>query len=180
MERGYHQTKLEDIARAVGIEKGSLYHYFDRKEEILYAICQEPLQRLIRETKAIAAGPLPEDEKMREAVRHHILLFTTTFYPSLFVLAQERSANLPERFRDEFLEMERDYQAIWERMICDGIADGVLDRDLRPRIAGFAIVGLCNSLHKWYRPDGGLRPDEVADLIARMTVDGICSQRAPA
>lgn len=178
-ERGYHQTKLEDIARAVGIEKGSLYHYFDRKEEILYEICREPLQRLVRGARTIAAGVETEEVKIQQAVRHHILLFTTAFYPSLFVLAQERSTNLPEQFRDEFLAMERDYQSIWEGMIQSGVASGALDPDLQPSIAGFAIVGLCNSLHKWYRPQGRLKPEAIADLYAQLVVDGIAN-RGPA
>ena len=57
--RGYHATSVQDIADAVGILKGSLYHHFESKEAILYHIVKEPIARLHRTVGEIAEAPGP-------------------------------------------------------------------------------------------------------------------------
>lgn len=171
-EHGYYQTKMDDIAKAVGLEKGTLYHYFSSKEDILYEVAKQPLQSLIDQISRIVHSELSADRKLNKAIQIHVHMFTTQYYPALFVIAQERIADLPEKYREEFLDMERTYQRLWEEIIRQGIEEGTFEPTLNPRITGFAIVGLCNWMHKWYTPGGLMKPAEIASLFARIVLFG--------
>ena len=54
--KGYHAATVRDIADEVGILKGSLYHHFDSKEDLLYLVVKEPIAQMYR---TIAASPPP-------------------------------------------------------------------------------------------------------------------------
>ena len=54
--KGYHAATMQDIADAVGILKGSLYHHFESKEEVLYLIVKEPISRRSRPTIPISSS----------------------------------------------------------------------------------------------------------------------------
>src|SRR5581483_6323353 len=47
LKKGYHQTSVREIAAAVGWTMGSLYLYISRKEDVLYLVRQEIMDRLI-------------------------------------------------------------------------------------------------------------------------------------
>jgi AcrR family transcriptional regulator len=52
--KGYHAATVRDIAHEVGILKGSLYHHFTSKEELLYLVVKEPIAQMYREICEIA------------------------------------------------------------------------------------------------------------------------------
>ena len=54
--KGYHAATVRDIADEVGILKGSLYHHFDSKEELLYLVVKEPIAQMYRTINEIAAA----------------------------------------------------------------------------------------------------------------------------
>jgi AcrR family transcriptional regulator len=61
-EKGFVATSLEDIAREVGMYKGSLYHYIDSKEDLLFAVVREPAQQILDELRELAELDLPPAE----------------------------------------------------------------------------------------------------------------------
>ena len=54
--KGYHAATVRDIADEVGILKGSLYHHFDSKEDLLYLVVKEPIAQMYRTISEIAAA----------------------------------------------------------------------------------------------------------------------------
>src|SRR5258706_10705022 len=87
-KKGYHAATVQDIADAVGILKGSLYHHFKSKEELLYLIVREPLARMYAGMGEIAASDRPAGEKLRGAILAHLEGFDR-HYPHLFVYLRE-------------------------------------------------------------------------------------------
>src|SRR5438270_12883784 len=87
--KGYHAASVQDIADAVGILKGSLYHHFDSKEELLYLIAKEPRARLYKTVAEIVADDAPAGDKLRRAILAHLEAFNE-HYPHLFVYLRER------------------------------------------------------------------------------------------
>jgi TetR/AcrR family transcriptional regulator, cholesterol catabolism regulator len=73
--KGYHAATVQDIADAVGILKGSLYHHVKSKEDLLYLIVKEPIARIYERMSEIVAGDLPAEEKLRSAIRAHLEAF---------------------------------------------------------------------------------------------------------
>src|ERR1700758_1301123 len=87
--KGYHAATVRDIADEVGILKGSLYHHFDSKEDLLYLVVKEPIAQMYRTMAEIAAGDRPAKEKLRRAISAHMEAFDR-HYPHLFVYLRER------------------------------------------------------------------------------------------
>ena len=77
-ERGFAATSLEDIATEVGIWKGSLYHYIDSKEDLLFAVVRGPADRILDDLRLLANLDLPPAEKIRRGRARMCWCSTTT------------------------------------------------------------------------------------------------------
>ena len=173
-ERGYAATSLEDIATEVGIWKGSLYHYIDSKEDLLFAVVRGPADRILDDLRLLANLDLPPAEKIRRAARSHVLVLNDHFvYASVYlqeIAGRHRSA--------EWSAMDKEYVTCLERIIQEGIDRGDFSPTLNPRIATLAIVGSLNWLTHWYQPDGPLSPTEIADNFTDLFLAGMLLRRA--
>src|SRR6476659_1120042 len=87
--KGYHAASVQDIADAVGILKGTLYHHVKSKEALQYLIVKEPSARIYEAIGAIVDSDLPAAEKLRRAILAHLGAFDR-HYPHLFVYLHER------------------------------------------------------------------------------------------
>src|SRR4051812_49185987 len=73
MEKGYHATSMQDIAAAVGLYKGSLYHYIGGKEDLLVQVFERGMGSLISQVEAIAAdSSLSPSVQLRQVIHAHI------------------------------------------------------------------------------------------------------------
>ena len=71
-EKGYHATSMQDIAEAVDLQKGSLYHHVKSKQEILLALLDEALDMIIKKLLEILATDLTPDQKLRLAMNSYL------------------------------------------------------------------------------------------------------------
>src|SRR5438105_10727946 len=73
MEKGYHATSMQDIAAAVGLYKGSLYHYIGSKEDLLVQVFERAMTGLVRDAEHIATDlALRPSEQLRRIVTLHV------------------------------------------------------------------------------------------------------------
>lgn len=175
-EHGFHRTSMADIAAAVGMLKGSLYYYFQSKDELLFEVILTPLQKLVDALESVERSDLPAESAVRQAIRRHVLM-TAEYYPNLAVIAQERFDFLGEPYRTRIMALHRRYRQLWLELLRRGAAEGQLRSDLDPSLATFAILGMCNWMHRWYRPDGPASADAIADAFASLVLEGL---KAPA
>src|SRR5215469_2063169 len=96
--KGYHAATVRDIAEEVGILKGSLYHHFESKEELLYLVIKEPMAQLYRNIGEIVAGEGGAADKLRRAIIAHLEAFDR-HYPHISVYIRERE-EVKRRFRE--------------------------------------------------------------------------------
>src|SRR5215475_7594995 len=68
-ERGYQATSMQDLTQATGLAAGGLYHYIGSKEQLLIRICDELLEPLLEQARAIVARPAPATDHLRELLR---------------------------------------------------------------------------------------------------------------
>src|SRR5512138_3579280 len=71
-QKGYHGASMQDVAAAVKLQKASLYHHVNSKQEILLALLDRALGMLTEHISAISAGPLPPDQKLRAMIRAYL------------------------------------------------------------------------------------------------------------
>jgi len=67
-EKGYHAASMQDIAEAVELKKGSLYHHVTSKQEILLALLDEALDLIIERLQVVEAKDLSPSHKLRQAM----------------------------------------------------------------------------------------------------------------
>lgn len=171
-EKGFAATSLEDIATAVGMWKGSLYHYIDSKEELLLAVVSEPAERILTEVRAVSRLDLPPAEKLRLVTQAHGHVLDTTFvFASVYlqeVAGRNRSA--------EWAARDREYVQLITGIIEEGIARGDISAQLDPRTATYALVGALNWVTRWYNPDGPLTAGKIADQICTTYLNGLLTR----
>ena len=105
---------------------------------------------------------LPADEKLRRIVRYQVALLASHL-PFLKVFFAEE-AGLPAPMAARAARARREYDGAIERAYRDGVDEGLF-RDLPPTLVVFGILGMCNWLHEWYKPEGRSSPTEIADVF---------------
>ncbi|MBE3599318.1 MAG: TetR family transcriptional regulator [Limnochordaceae bacterium] len=174
-EQGFHRTSMADVAQAVGMLKGSLYYYFESKDQLLFEVIQTPLQKLVEALEAVLEQEVDPGTGVREAIRRHIES-SAEYYPHLFVIAQERFDFLGEPYRSRIMALHRRYRALWLQLLRRGAQAGRFRSDLDPSLVAFAILGMCNWMYRWYRPEGRASPRVIAEHFAEVVLSGL---RAP-
>ena len=170
---GYHATTLETIAARVGVSKVTLYRYVSSKEELLWRVFERTIEAFHGGLEAIVRQGLPPDETLRRIVHHQVRMLATHL-PFLAVFFSEESG-LPAQLAQRVARTKRQYDRTIEGVVRRGIRQGIV-RDVRPILLVFAILGACNWLYKWYRPDGPLTPDRIADAFVALLERGYLSQ----
>ena len=165
--RGFHTSRVGDIAEEAGVAHGLLYHYFSSKDEVLQTVFRENWSELLQRFEQVDASDEPADEKLRGIVK--ILLRTWRNDPDLVtVMVREvgRSAQLATQ-----VDVIGQGFAVIERVIREGQAEGVFRSGLDPRLASWVVYGgLEEILTGWVMgrlPDG----DEEVARAERTIVD---------
>ncbi len=170
-DKGYHATSMQDIADAVGLQKGSLYHYLASKEELLYRIALDTISEYDRRLEDIVGSELPAAEKLRRAVQAHVLMQSDDV--GTVTLLRDSGALQPEQ-REVIRGLTRRYADLVETVIAGGIASGEF-RAVDAKMATFAILGACNWIHRWYAPGGRLTPEAISAAYTDFFLRGLGS-----
>ncbi len=169
-EAGYEGASLRDLANRVGINKATIYHYFETKEEILFHIVTEEGQRLlegVREVVQRGGRPL----EVLEAMVRFQIGYMEDHVEQVKVLVEEKKslrADLQRQSRATESAILELYKQVLER--CQG--EGSI-RPVHPTTAAFGILGQINWLYHWYRPEGALAIRELADQVVALLYHGL-------
>jgi AcrR family transcriptional regulator len=168
-EHGYRPTTLDAIAARAGVSKVTLYKYVSSKEELLCQVFERTIDSFRAGLRRLVEPDLPADEKLRRILGYQVELLASHL-PFLTVFFSEESGLPPDMARRVARE-KRAYDRAIERVIRTGIRQGLI-RDLPPTLLVFALLGMCNWLHKWYRPEGGLAPGEISAFFVDLAEHG--------
>ena len=170
-EKGYHATSMRDIANAVGINKGSLYSYIRSKEDLLIPVFERAMGVLLEQMEQISAdASLVPTERLRRAIHAHVTAVADNLDVLTVYLSEWRQLGA-ESLTTVRLQRER-YASLFEDILQDGLHSGEF-RPMDTRIVMLGMIGMCNYLFRWYRPDGRLTTAEVADELIEMVMRGV-------
>jgi AcrR family transcriptional regulator len=169
-EKGYHNTSMQDLADALGMQKGSLYYYIQSKEELLRRLLERATTFLATQIDEIYAADLPPAEKMRWALENHAV--TMMEHMDLVSVYLQEYRNLPLRRLKEALAVRKHYEQGLMKILEDGIALGDF-RPLNVKMAVFGLLGMLNWTHQWFSPDGPFSAQEIATMLADLALHGL-------
>jgi AcrR family transcriptional regulator len=167
-EQGYHGTSMEDLASAMGVQKGSLYAHVRSKEDLLDEIARDGATAFHAALDEIDER-LPAVEKLRLALRAHLrvvgeqLDVATVFVREWRYLAGER--------REQFLAERRRYEERIRALFREGVEQSELRTDLDVTVAALVFLSAANWAYTWLQP--GRDTDGLADRFFELLVDGM-------
>ncbi|MGK4582177.1 TetR/AcrR family transcriptional regulator [Kitasatospora sp. HPMI-4] len=170
-ERGYDGTSMEDLSKAAGISKSSIYHHVRGKEELLRLAVGRALDGLFAILDEPAARQGRPVDRLEHVVRRTAEVLLEEL-PYVTLLLRVRGNTPTEQWA---LERRREFDHQVAELLRSAVAEGQLRSDVEPRLATRLLFGMINSIVEWYRP--GLRAaDGVAEAVVHLAFDGL---RAP-
>lgn len=176
--KGYDATSLQDIADAVGIQKGSLYHYIDTKEDLLFAIVKDTHDRTLKGNSRWRTLDGDALARLRVFVEDHARVSMRFGRATSIYFRDARS--LSRARRDEIMAARDEYENDLRSLIVQAQREGTVNAELDPRLATFAVFGMINWLYQWYRPSGELSQDTIARALADQALASLTAAPPPA
>ncbi|WP_041682588.1 TetR/AcrR family transcriptional regulator [Pusillimonas sp. T7-7] len=168
---GYERTTVRELADAVGLRSGSLFHYFRNKEEILLAVMANGIQSVIDEGQALMARHEQPADRLEGLFRLHMAsLINGVGGDAMHAMIYEWRSLSPEA-RAQIQELSTAYEQLWHRAINEAAAVGLVQGD--PAIIRKQVLGGMNFTVRWYRPDGRMSADEVTEQMLRAALPGL-------
>ena len=143
-EKGFHGASTGDIAGRLGIKQGSLYYYFDSKEEALEEVCLYGLQSYVENMDAIAESGEPFEARLLAVVSNHLGRYREK-NEALKVHNDER-LYLPRERRRRLKALGSHYREQLETMIDHGKAEGAVRDSIDSHFMAQSVIGMCNGL----------------------------------
>jgi len=160
-QRGYDATSMNDVAAALNLSKGGLYHHFSSKDEILYDLMEHALditqERILDPVRGIA----DPEERLRKLIHLHVEVVLSVRDREITVLLHENHP-LPPSLRKHINARKKDYIHFVENLVAEVQRTRPSQRIVDPRAATFALLGMINWIYQWYKPEGTLNGDELA------------------
>jgi AcrR family transcriptional regulator len=173
LEQGYHRTTLSEIAARLNITKPALYNYFRNKEEILVG-CFSQGQDLYEASFAAVENDAGNGlEKLRGLIRAYASVIASDFGACVTRLDERE---LSPDARAVVRGAKRRIDTAFRQQIAAGIADGSIKR-CDPKLTTFLIAGALNGIGAWYRPNGALSADTIAEEFAARLTEGLAARR---
>jgi TetR/AcrR family transcriptional regulator, cholesterol catabolism regulator len=175
-ERGYGQTTVRDIADAAGILSGSLYHHFDSKESMVDEILRTFLDELFTRYREIVDAGLGPKQTLKALVVASFEAIDTRH--AAVAIYQNEAKHLTPLDRFSYIDDRSvEFRKLWTVLLEEGMRAGVFRADLDVDVAYRFIRDTVWVAVRWYRPDGGLSAEAVADQYLAILLDGIATGR---
>ena len=168
--KGYHSTSMREIARELGMNQSSLYHYFRSKEEILFELMNDAVDNALTILKEICAGDLLPRDKLT-----NMLHFYTRYYagaPERLILLVNEQGSLNSEHRRILVDKQRHYVHLFKEAF-EKLDEHQLTKEIPPSLAIFAFLGMVHYTIKWYDKKGRVGLEELANSFVEIFTKGI-------
>ncbi len=171
INRGYDATSMEDLARATGLTKSSIYHHVSGKEELLRLAVAKAVDALFAVLDEEASCTGTAVQRLEHVVRRSADVLVAQL-PYVTLLLRVRGNTAAERWA---LSQRREFDTRLAALVRDAIDAGDVRADLDPRLVTRLVFGMVNSVVEWYRPGEATKSKDVADALVALAFGGLRS-----
>jgi AcrR family transcriptional regulator len=169
-QKGFHGASMSDIAEAVNLQKASLYHHVASKQEILLAILDRALELLLERISAITVQAASPDQKLQRMMREYLQILVENQDLASVLLFEHRSLERKQHARH--VPNRDKFESLWKDVIAEGVKAKLFRCD-DPALATRGLLGIMNWTLTWYRTDGPLTIEQVADRYSDLLLRGM-------
>lgn len=169
-EKGYGRTSLQEVADRLGITKPAIYYYYRSKDDLLHAITDFVMDRVLSDITEIRGSGLPPLAKLHELIRRYITFFAA--HPAELTIMSTEVDSLKPGPREEIIARQREYTGHARAIVSDILA-GKPGRHVNETSVVFALLGGMNWIFKWYDPKGPIPPEALAEDFMKVFTSGL-------
>jgi AcrR family transcriptional regulator len=164
--QGYDRTSVQEIVEAAGVTKGALYHYFGSKEDLLQEIYSRLLRLQQERLDVFAEADAPVQDRLRDAAAD-VVVTTIANLDDAAIFQRSMHHLSPEKNKQVRSERRR-YHERFRALIEEGQKDGIFSTATPADLVVDYHFGSVHHLPTWYREDGPLSPQQIADHLAAL------------
>jgi len=167
---GYFACGISDIARAARIQKSSIYYHYSNKEEILFDILKTTMADLIENLDSRLKDVKNTEERLRVAIRTHILFHIERQKEVLISDSELRGLTINND--KTIIKMRDEYEQKFRSIIKTGKDEGIFIND-DFKIISNAIITMCTAVSTWFSSSGALSGEEIARIYTDLILCGL-------
>lgn len=172
---GFVKASIRDIVRSVGVTNSTVYSHFKNKDEILYSIIEDIGAIVLERLHAVIEEHDDPVECLREMIFAHICLIDENRKELKIYIEEQYQLSPP--LRKMARKQHRQIYDIYYNKIRE-IEDKGLLREIDTTVMTFSISAMMNWVYRWFREDGKLSIEEVAEDIIKVLFSGIFKEGA--
>jgi AcrR family transcriptional regulator len=158
-EKGFRATTVRDIADVAGVLSGSLYAHIQTKEDLYLEIVRRAANDFTRAVKPIVEGGDSPEIKLEKMIAAHLGVIEESRAWARVYLDDDNQ--LSQSTREEARRLRRDYERLWDIVLDQGMGSGLF-RVKDESLSRLFILSALNGVIRWYRPEGRLSPQDIA------------------
>ncbi len=169
--QGFAATTVRQIARKVSLKAGSLYYHFGGKEEILFAILDEGNRLLLEAAdQVIRSKAKGAPSTLRHLVLEHMRILAAD--PAQFMVVSRELNRLKGERKHKVMAQREQYERMVQGLLSRGIREGTF-RECNVKVVSFGLIAMLNGVAYWFRPQGKLSMDQIAEQYSKTLLDGL-------
>lgn len=167
-EYGFQGVSIDKIAKQLKVTKPFIYTYFKNKDALLEEIFARAVENMLTEADEVLSAPLPPEDRLKAFAVYYVL--ENIRHSNITTIFLNEEKNLSEASQKRLRVRHHAFDKKLADLIAEGVRSGAFAVS-DPMLASLAISGMVRWVHRWYRPDGRLAPEEVAEKIAAFALN---------
>lgn len=168
-DRGFHNTSLDDIAKALDVTKPTIYYYVTNKEELLFQCFVTGLEPIRAALRAVRAAKEPGRDRLNTVLRQYAQAVASDFGWCMVIAEhQDLSPSMSGHIRALKVEIDQGIR----RLLREGVRDGSI-QPCDVKMTAFALAGALNWIAHWYRASHSMSAAQVADAFVTIFEEGL-------
>lgn len=174
---GLKGASLSAVASEMGVDRATLYYYFSSKEQLFDEIVRSVVEENERFALRIAESEISASEKLRELIVAFMQSYAEN-YPFLYIYIREDLSHVSEKrsaWSEHMTSLNRSIEKSVIKIIEEGFEDGSMQYIGSARTVAYAVLGMLNWSHRWFRPGRSEGAAQIANTFADFALKGLIS-----